>query len=72
MKKQIIFGLLIILMIFSSMFSLVSARGGAAVRISTIDLNEEGNNYNMKPGRLKFEFDGKLYAIQVRKVNKNM
>jgi hypothetical protein len=42
--------------------------GGASVPVSTIDLTEQGNDYSMKPGRLKFEFDGKAYAVQVRRV----
>jgi len=42
--------------------------GVATVPITTTELTEVGNNYNIKPGRLKFEFDGKLYAIQLRRV----
>lgn len=43
--------------------------GGDAVPINTISLDEQGIDYDMKPGRLKFEFNGKPYAIQLRSVN---
>lgn len=42
--------------------------GGGTVSITNINLAESGTNYSMKPGRLKFEFDEKLYAIQVRRI----
>ena len=70
MGKKVLFSFLVILIIIS-MFGFVSAEkgeGGATVPVTTIDLTEQGNDYSLKPGRLKFEFDGKLYAIQVRRV----
>mgnify|MGYP001585620657 FL=1 len=45
-------------------------RGGGAVPLTTTNL-AENNNYNMKPGRLKFEFDGKWYAVQLRRVKQD-
>ncbi len=45
-----------------------AGQSGAAVPVITIELTEQGNDYNITPRRLKFEFDGKLYAIQVRRV----
>lgn len=70
MIKGAIIGILAVLFLVS-LFGVVSAekgQWGASVPITKIDLTEQGNNYNMKPGRLTFEFDKKLYAIQVRKV----
>lgn len=46
-------------------------KGGGTVPITTIKLTEQASNYNMKPGRLKFEFDEKFYAIQVRRVKQD-
>lgn len=43
--------------------------GSATVPISAVNLTEQGTDYNMKPGRLKFEFNERLYAIQVRRIN---
>lgn len=63
-----------LVLIVMSVFGAVSAegmgvgRGGGTVPITTISLSEQGDDYSMKPGRLKFEFDEKLYAIQVRRV----
>lgn len=52
--------------------ALVSAQGtgegGGSVRIDTIDLTEQGVSYNITARRLKFEFDGAPYAIQLRRV----
>ena len=70
MRKKVLFSFLIVLIIIS-MFGVVSAEkgeGGTTVPVTTIDLTEQGNDYSIKPGRLKFEFNGKLYAIQVRRV----
>jgi len=67
MSKKIIFlGILIIILLNLNFVS--AGEGGATVPITTIDLTEQGTDYSMKPGRLKFEFDGKLYAIQIRRV----
>lgn len=52
------------------LISFVSAgEGGSAVPITSISLTEQGNAYNMKPGRLTFEFNEQLYAIQIRRIN---
>jgi len=70
MKNKVLFGFLLVLIIVN-VFSFVSAEkgtGSAVVPITNIDLSEQGNDYSIKPGRLKFEFDEKLYAIQVRRV----
>ncbi len=69
MKNKILFSVLMILVIIS-MFDIVNAGsgGGAAVPVNMIDLTEQGDNYVIKPSRLKFEFNEKLYAIQVRRV----
>lgn len=48
-----------------------SSGGGATIPISIIDLTEQGTDYSMKPGRLKFEFEEQLYAIQVRRVKQD-
>ncbi|HLD98108.1 MAG TPA: hypothetical protein VI815_02195, partial [Candidatus Nanoarchaeia archaeon] len=45
-----------------------SSGGGATIPISTISLTEQGNTYDMTPGRLKFEFEKQWYAIQLRRV----
>jgi hypothetical protein len=45
--------------------------GGSAVPVSNINLSDQKGNYNMKPGRLKFNFEGNVYAIQVRRVKEN-
>jgi hypothetical protein len=45
--------------------------GGSAVPVSNIDLSNQNGNYNMKPGRLKFDFEGNVYVIQVRRVKEN-
>src|SRR3989344_8305821 len=72
-NKRILIFLVLIVLIIVGMFDIVSATsgGGAAVPITTTELTEQGNDYSMKPGRLKFEFDEKLYAIQVRRVNQD-
>lgn len=70
MKKEITFLSILLFVIIS--VSLVSAqgvgRGGGAVPIITIDLMEQGAIYDITPSRLKFEFDGAPYAIQLRRV----
>lgn len=48
-----------------------AGEGGGAVPITSISLTEQGNDYNMKPGRLTFEFNEKLYAVQVRRINQD-
>jgi hypothetical protein len=45
--------------------------GGSPVPVSDIDLSNQNGNYNMKPGRLKFDFEGNIYAIQIRRVKEN-
>lgn len=69
-KLFVLISLSIILFVvtFISLVSAQETQGGVAVPITTIELTEQGKDYSMKPGRLKFEFDGNLYAIQVRKV----
>lgn len=70
MKKREIFGVLLILIIVS-IFEFISAgQGSANVPITSTGLIEQGTDYNMKPGRLKFEFNEQLYAIQVRRIEK--
>lgn len=67
LKCSVILVSLVLLNIFS--LSFVSAgEGSGAVPITTIELTGQGNDYSMKPGRLKFEFDGNSYAIQLRRV----
>jgi len=70
-KGAIMFFSILVSFIIFSMFGIVSAERGyatAPVPVTTIDLTEQGEDNNIKPGRLKFEFDEKLYAIQVRRV----
>lgn len=42
--------------------------GSSTVPVSNIDLSDQKENYIMKPGRLKFDFEGNIYVIQVRRV----
>ncbi len=65
MKRKIVLMLIVILL---NLYFVNAGGGGAAVPITTIELTEQGNDYNIKPTRLKFEFDGDLYAVQVRRV----
>lgn len=61
----------IVLSLFLTIFiiSVISAAGGgASVPVTAIDLSEKGNDYSMKPGRLSFEFENDLYAIQLRRI----
>ncbi|MEK6909270.1 MAG: hypothetical protein AABX23_04430 [Nanoarchaeota archaeon] len=46
-----------------------SGFGGAAVPVSEIILGQD-NSFNMKPGRLKFEFNGNWYGLQYKGVRK--
>lgn len=45
--------------------------GGASVPITPLGLTEQGNNHDIGPGRLKFEFAEKPYAIQLRRVKED-
>jgi len=71
MEKRILFSITIILITVSMSNIANAVGGGGAVPITTIELTEEGNTYDITPTRLKFEFDGKLYAIQVRRIKED-
>lgn len=67
MNKKVVGSLILIIVLLNLNF--VSAEGGGgAVRISTIDLTEQGNDYSITPRRLIFEFNGEWDAIQLRRV----
>lgn len=60
------------MMFLTIVSSLVSAQGvghgGGVVPILIMDLTESGVTYNITPTRLKFEFEGAPYAIQLREI----
>jgi len=68
-KKKVL--ILLTVLVVVGMLNLITAGGGGAIPIMTIELTEQGNDYNMTPTRLKFEFNEKLYAIQVREIEEN-
>ncbi len=61
---------LFVFLIVSSVFtcSVNAGSGGASVPIKTEELNLQGKDYTLTPTRLKFDFDGDLYAVQLRRV----
>ncbi len=73
MKKKIIFLNIILLAIIgvSLVFAQGVGHGGGTVPILIIELTEEGVSYNITPSRLKFEFNGAPYAIQLREVEQD-
>lgn len=68
MRKIILNTILLIIIGITLVFAQGVGHGGGTVPIITIDLMEQGVNYNITPSRLKFEFDGAPYAIQLREV----
>jgi hypothetical protein len=52
----------------NSLSKSVGVGGGSSVPIVSVSITEQGESFDMKPGRLKFEFGGEYYAVQLRKV----
>lgn len=69
--KEIILNTIFLIVIGTPLvFAQGVGHGGGTVPIITIGLTEQGVNYNITPSRLKFEFNGAPYAIQLREVEK--
>jgi len=48
-----------------------TGKGGAGVPITTTELTDQGEEYDIKPGRIKFDFEGEGYAVQLRRIKED-
>ena len=46
----------------------VSSGGGSSVLVVSVEFTNQGENFSMKPTRMKFEFKENLYALQLQRV----